>query len=172
MNVSGTTELKAEPVQDRALLDQVTAYIYREARLADSHQYTEWEALWADDGVYWIPSDGDGNNPDAEMSIIYDNRSRISLRVRQLLTGRHFTQSPLSPLRRVVSNIEILDDDGTTVHVTSNALVFEAHLRGDTLWGARTEYKLRREGGSFRIVLKKVVLANNDRPLFSMAFIM
>lgn len=172
MTVLDATEPAASPAQDRTLLDQVSAFIYREARLADSHQYEAWEALWADDGVYWVPSDGDGGDPETEMSIIYDNRSRISLRVRQLLTGRHFTQSPRSPLCRVVSNIEVLDDDGTTVHATSNALVFEAHLRGDTLWGARTEYRLRREGGSFRMVLKKVVLANNDRPLFSMAFIM
>ena len=160
------------PTQERVLLDQVTAYIYREARLADGHQYEAWEALWAGDGLYWIPADGDGNDPDNEMSIIYDNRSRIALRVRQLLTGRHHTQSPRSPLCRIVSNIEILGDDGTIVHATSNVLVFEAHLRGDTLWGARTEYKLRRDRESFRMVLKKVVLANNDRPLFSMAFIM
>ena len=157
---------------ERIVLDQVTAFIYRECRLADGHQYEAWEALWADDGVYWIPADGDGGDPEAEMSIIYDNRSRIKLRVRQLLTGRHFTQSPRSPLRRVVSNIELLEDDGSIVHVTSNAIVFEAHVRGDTVWASRTEYRLRRENGSFRIVLKKVVLANNDRPLFSMAFLM
>ena len=163
---------ESEAGQDRALLDQVTAFIYREARLADSHRYEEWEALWAEDGIYWIPSDGYGRDPETEMSIIYDNRSRIALRVRQLLTGRHFTQSPRSPLCRLVSNIEILADDGATIHATSNALVFEAHLRGDTLWGARTEYRLRRDGGALRMVLKKVVLANNDKPLFSMAFIM
>lgn len=156
----------------RDVLDQVTAFIYREARLADDHQYEAWEALWAEDGVYWIPADGLGGDPDAEMSIVYDNRSRIALRVRQLLTGRHFTQSPRSPLVRLISNIEVLADDGTVVHITSSVLVFEAHIRGETLWGSRTEYKLRRDGGSFRIVLKKVVLANNDKPLFSMAFLM
>ena len=37
-----------------------------------------------------------------EMSIIYDNRARIALRVRQLLTGKHFTQTPQSRLRRLV----------------------------------------------------------------------
>ena len=159
-------------VVGRDVLDQVTAFIYREARLADGHQYEAWEALWADDGVYWIPADGVGGDPDAEMSIIYDNRSRIALRVRQLLTGRHFTQSPRSPLVRLISNIEVVADDGAVVHVTSNVLVFESHLRGETLWGSRTEYKLRRDQGSFQMVLKKVVLANNDKPLFSMAFLM
>jgi hypothetical protein len=75
------------------LLDAVTAFIYREARFQDEHQYEAWEALWTDDGVYWVPANGADIDPEKEMSIIYDNRSRIALRVRQLLTGKHFTQT-------------------------------------------------------------------------------
>src|SRR5215475_6990909 len=91
------------------LMSAVTAFIYKEARLQDEHAYEAWEALWTDDGVYWVPANGDNIDPEKEMSIIYDNRSRIALRVRQLLTGKHFTQTPQSRLRRLVSNIELLD---------------------------------------------------------------
>src|SRR5215470_4711308 len=92
------------------LLDAVTAFIYREARFQDEHQYEAWEALWTDDGVYWVPANGADIDPEKEMSIIYDNRSRIALRVRQLMTGKHFTQTPQSRLRRLVSNIELMDE--------------------------------------------------------------
>src|SRR3954463_13551649 len=91
------------------LISVVTAFIYKEARLQDEHRYEAWEALWTDDGVYWVPANGDDIDPEKEMSIIYDNRSRIALRVRQLLTGKHFTQTPQSRLRRLVSNIELMD---------------------------------------------------------------
>ena len=37
------------------LMNAVTAFIYKEARLQDEHQYDAWEALWTDDGVYWVP---------------------------------------------------------------------------------------------------------------------
>ena len=157
---------------DRALLDEVTQFIYREARLADEHEYAAWEALWADDGVSWIPANGMDGDPEQDMSILYDNRSRIALRVRQLLTGRHFSQSPRSPLRRIVSNVEIIGDDDMTVRAAANAMVFESHVRGDTIWASRNEYTLRREADGLRIVLKKVMLVNNDKPLFSMAFLM
>ena len=47
----------------RALLEDVTQFIYREARLQDEHAYSDWEALWTDDGVYWIPANGEGGDP-------------------------------------------------------------------------------------------------------------
>ena len=155
----------------RALLDEVTQFIYREARFQDDHAYDEWEALWTDDGVYWIPANGEGGDPEKEMSIIYDNRSRIALRIRQFHTGKRFSQTPQSRLRRIVSNVEILHHDGDQLLVTSNAMVFESTVRGDTVWASRNEHTLRREGGVLRMARKKVVLVNNETALYSMAFL-
>ena len=155
----------------RQLLDEVTQWVYREARLQDEHRYDEWEALWTDDGIYWVPANGEGGDPEQEMSIIYDNRSRIALRIRQFHTGKRYSQTPKSRLRRVVSNIEILSDDGGELTVGSNALIFESHVRGDTLWAARNEYRLRREGTGLKMAFKKVVLVNNQAALWSMAFL-
>lgn len=153
------------------LLDEVTQFIYREARLQDDHEYDAWEALWTDDGIYWIPANGEGNDPDNEMSIIYDNRSRIALRIRQYHTGKRLSQTPRSRLRRIVSNIEILGYDDTGIRVTANAMVFESGTRGDTIWASRNEYKLRREGEGLRMAAKKVILVNNETALYSMAFL-
>ena len=157
--------------EDRALLDEVTQFIYREARLQDEHAYDAWEALWTDDGVYWIPANGEGGDPELEMSIVYDNRSRIALRIKQFHTGKRFSQTPRSRLRRLVSNIEILEQDALHIRVTSNAMVFESNRRGDRVWASRNEYKLRREGDGLRMAAKKVVLVNNDTALYTMAFL-
>ena len=156
---------------DRALLDDVTQFLYREARLQDEHAYDAWEALWTDDGIYWVPADGEGGDPEQVMSIIYDNRSRIALRIRQFHTGKRFSQTPRSRLRRLVSNVEILEQTGDQVRVTSNAMVFESHTRGDTIWASRNEHTLRRIDGQWRMALKKVVLVNNTTALQSLAFL-
>ena len=55
--------------------------------------------------------------------------------------------------------------------VTSNAMVFESGRRGDTIWASRNEYRLRREESGLRMALKKVVLVNNEKALYSMAFL-
>jgi 3-phenylpropionate/cinnamic acid dioxygenase small subunit len=157
---------------DATLLNAVTAFIYREARFQDEHQYEAWEALWTDDGVYWVPANGVDIDPEKEMSIIYDNRSRIALRVRQLMTGKHHTQSPQSRLRRLVSNIELLDrQPGGDISVASNSMIFESSLRDDTVWAARNEYRLRHVNGELRMAYKKVVLVNNEKALFTLSFL-
>lgn len=158
-------------LEHAVLLSEVTRFIYREARLQDDHAYDEWEALWTDDGVYWVPANDDDSDPEREMSIIYDNRSRIALRIRQLHTGKRHAQAPRSRLRRVVSNVEILEASGEEVCVTSNALVFESNLRADTVWASRNEHRLRRVDGQWRMARKTVYLVNNDKPLYSMSFL-
>jgi 3-phenylpropionate/cinnamic acid dioxygenase small subunit len=161
------------PESSATLLIAVTAFIYKEARLQDEHQYEAWEALWTDDGVYWMPANGHDIDPEKEMSIIYDNRSRIALRVKQLLTGKHFTQTPQSRLRHLVSNIELMDQEaGGDIAVASNSLVFESSLRDDTIWAARNEYRLRYVDGELRMAYKKVTLVNNDKALYTLSFLM
>ena len=153
------------------LLAEVTQFIYREARLQDEHEYDQWESLWTADGVYWLPANGEDVDPEAQMSIIFDNRSRIALRVRQFHTGKRHTQMPRSRLRRLISNVELEASEGTDICVAANVLIFESNLRGDTLWCARTHYALRRETDGLRMARKKVVLVNNDKPLYTLSFL-
>lgn len=154
------------------LLAAVTEFIYREARLQDEHQYEAWEDLWTDDGIYWVPANSGDIDPEREMSFIYDNRSRISLRVKQLLTGKHFTQTPQSRLRRLVSNIELADGQtGGDVSAAGNSLIFESNLRGDTIWGTRNEYRLRHVDGELKMAYKKVTLVNNDKAIYTLSFL-
>jgi 3-phenylpropionate/cinnamic acid dioxygenase small subunit len=153
------------------LVHDVSQFLFREARYADDHRYEDWEALWADDGVYWIPANGDDIDPERQMSIIYDNRSRIRLRVKQLLTGKRHTQEPQSRLRRIVGDIEIVKNDGRELHVACNTIIFESALRGDIIWASRNEFVLHRDGDDFRIARKKVALVNNDKAIFTMSFL-
>lgn len=156
---------------DDALLRRVERFVYREARLQDEHRYAEWEALWADDAIYWVPANGADIDPERQMSIIYDNRSRIGVRVRQLMSGKRYTQEPKSAIRHLVSNIEVTGLDGAEIAVGCNVLVFESSLRGETLWAARTDYLLREAAGELRMARKKVALVNSDKPLYTMSFL-
>jgi benzoate/toluate 1,2-dioxygenase subunit beta len=157
---------------DADLLRGIEQFLFREARLADEGDYDGWEALWTDDGVYWIPANGDDIDPDRQMSIVYDNRSRIALRVRQLKHDKRHSQNPRSRLRRLLANIEVLDDDadGDSI-VGANFIVYESRERGTTIWGGRNEYRLRQVDGQWRMARKKVMLVDNDRPLSTLAFL-
>jgi 3-phenylpropionate/cinnamic acid dioxygenase small subunit len=157
---------------DTDLLREVEQFVYGEARLADEGAYDAWESLWTDDAVYWVPANGDATDPETQMSIIYDNRSRIATRIKQLNTGKRHAQTPPSRLRRIVSNVELLDhEDGGDVLVGANFLIYESRQRGVTLWAGRYEYRLRRSDDGWRMAGKKVVLVDNDRALYTLAFL-
>ena len=156
---------------DSELMHDVEQFLFREARLADEHRYEEWEDLWTDDAIYWVPANGENTDPELEMSIIYDNRSRIGLRVRQLLSGKRYTQEPRSSLRRIVGNVELVSRSGDELNVAANAITFESSQRGEVTWASRNEYRLRRRGGGFKIARKKVSLVNNDRAIYTMSFL-
>lgn len=151
--------------------EAVSQFLYREARLQDTHAYDAWEALWDDEAIYWVPANGEDSDPEREMSFIYDNRSRIALRVRQLKTGKRHSQTPPSRLARIVSNIEFLDGSEDEIRVAANTMVFESNLRGETVWATRNEYTLRPFGDGFRMRSKKVVLVNNDKPIYTLSFL-
>lgn len=164
---------------DLDLLREVEQFVYREARLADELQYDAWEALWTDDAIYWVPANGADTDPTRQMSVLFDNRARIATRVKQLQTGKRHAQAPPSNLRRLVSNVELLEphaDLPDDIAVGANFLVVESRERGTTMWAGRAEYVLRRDDrddreGGLRMARKKVVLVDNERPLNTLAFL-
>jgi benzoate/toluate 1,2-dioxygenase beta subunit len=155
---------------------EVEQFLFREARHADENDYDAWEALWTDDALYWVPANGADIDPARQMSIIYDNRNRISTRLKQVRTGRRYAQAPPSNLRRLLSNIEFLggranSTGGIDLEVGANFLVVESRARGNRIWGGRTTYRLRRDGEALKLAYKKVVLVDNDRPVATLGFL-
>jgi benzoate/toluate 1,2-dioxygenase beta subunit len=117
-----------------------------------------------------------GTDPERQMSIIFDNRTRIATRFKQLRTGKRYAQAPPSNLRRLLSNIEFIggrtnSDGGVDLEVAANFVVVESRARGNHLWGGRATYRLRRHEGALRLAYKKVVLVDNDRPVPTMGFL-
>lgn len=146
-------------------------FLFREARLQDEHRYQEWESLWSEDGIYWVPAGMDDYDPEKRVSIIYDNRVRIRTRVRQLSTGHHLAQSPRSRLRRVMSNIEVMSADQNGVEVGSNFILAEVRGGQTTVWSGRAVHRLCLDAGTIKMRFKKVMLNNNAWPMVTMAFL-
>ena len=113
------------------------------------------------------------------VSYINDNRNRLETRVRQLETGVRYAQTPPSPMRRVVSNVEILgvSNEGNTevVDAASNFVLYELAAQATNeirIWAGRTTHTLRRFDGGFLIRRKVVELVNASRPLPTLAFLL
>jgi 3-phenylpropionate/cinnamic acid dioxygenase small subunit len=159
---------------DRDLRAEVEQLLFLEARLADESRYEEWLALMTDDMRYWVPSGPADYDPDTRISFINDNRSRLETRVRQLLTGVRYAQTPPSPMRRVISNVEIESADGT-ITAGSNFVLYELSAQATNelrVWAGRTTHRIRRVAGELRIAAKTVELVNASQPLPTLAFLL
>ena len=153
----------------------VEAFLYTEARLADEARYAEWEALWEDDAIYWVPAHPGGDtDPRRQMSHIYDNRSRLATRIKLLQSGYRYSQEPASFMRRLISNIEIEKTDTGEFVVGSNFLLLELSVQARhdlRQWGGRTIHKLRWVDGRLKMFWKQVLLVNAAEPLPNLTFL-
>ena len=155
---------------------EIEAFLYLEARLADESQYEEWEKLVADDMHYWVPKGPADYDPAERLSYVNDNRARLATRLRQLKTGLRHAQTPPSPMRRIISNIEVLaaDDVAGTYTVASNFVLYELAVQAGTalhIWPGRVTHRLRRVGGELRMSQKIIELVTSLVPQPNMAFL-
>lgn len=153
-----------------ALDDEVTQFLYREARLMDDNRYGDWLGLFADPCTYWVPSNAEAIDPDRHVSILYADRRILESFVKRLVDGKAFAQSPASRLRRMVSNIEIEETD--TIAARANFLIVEVRKHVQRLHAGSSEYRLTRDADGLRIEYKKVMLLGLDEHQDNVTFLL
>jgi benzoate/toluate 1,2-dioxygenase beta subunit len=145
-------------------LAAVAAFIHREARLLDERRFDEWRALFAADGVYWVPARAEQTDPLHEVSLFYDDPVMMAARIRRLCHPRMFAELPPSRAVRSVSNIEVLPAAGEgAIEARSVLLMTEFRAGAQTAYHGRVTWRLiPTTGGDFRIRLKRVDLVNAE----------
>ena len=121
----------------------------------------EWEALLTDDFHYWVPAGRIQGEPSEQLAYLNDNRTRVATRVRQLKTGKRLSQLPISPMRRVISNIEIDAEGDGEFSVIANFVIYEIAVQSSgelRVWPGQAQYKLRRVDGTLRMSAKWIEL--------------
>jgi benzoate/toluate 1,2-dioxygenase subunit beta len=152
------------------LRERVEEFLFYEAKLIDEHLYDEWLGLWTEDGLYWVPCNTDDADPARQAMIIYDNRARLGERIYRLTSGAAWAQQPRSRTRRLISNVEVRQNDEGYL-VESNCIIAELRRSKQDIFAARILHTLRPAGESFRIAVKKVLLLNNDEPIDNLTFL-
>ncbi|MBS0318372.1 MAG: nuclear transport factor 2 family protein, partial [Proteobacteria bacterium] len=77
-------------IADSQLID----FVYQEADLIDTQQLNEWEALFTDDGHYWMPLTHGQTDPILQGSLMYEDKLLLKIRVERFFGKRTFSQQP------------------------------------------------------------------------------
>ena len=161
----------------RALLKQeIEDFLYYESDLLDERHYDEWLALLAEDVRYWMPMRRNVKLDDREREFTREGRDiswfdegkeTLTRRVRQIQTGIHWAEEPVSRISHLVSNVQLLEAAPSAVdprEVTTKCrfLVYRNRVETETdLLVGKREDTLRREGGGWRIARRKIILDQN-----------
>jgi 3-phenylpropionate/cinnamic acid dioxygenase small subunit len=135
-------------------------FLYHEAHLLDAQRYEEWLALFTEDATYWVPLEQSQKDPRETSSLVYDDRTLLELRVKQMRHPRAHARAPLPRTIHQVGNI-VVDD----LAVRSTLTVVEFRNDKQRLWAGLVEHRLRRERDGFRIAAKRIDLVNSEGEL-------
>jgi benzoate/toluate 1,2-dioxygenase beta subunit len=110
----------------------------------------------------WDDDDELTSDPKSEISLIYyPNRSGIEDRVFRIKTERSSASMPEPRTSHNINNIEILEDNGDEIKLRFNWVTYSFRYKVmDTYFGT-SFYSLIKNGNSFLITNKKVVLKND-----------
>jgi 3-phenylpropionate/cinnamic acid dioxygenase small subunit len=148
---------------------EIEQFLYQEARLLDEGRLEEWLALFTDDATYWVPLEANQADPRTTVSIIYNDRRLLEVRVRQFRHPRAHARVPAPRTVHQVSNVLVLEDDGREARVASTLVMLEYRKERQRVWGGLVEHRLRRTDGGLRIAAKRVDLINSDSELDGIA---
>ncbi|HKV56355.1 MAG TPA: aromatic-ring-hydroxylating dioxygenase subunit beta [Candidatus Binataceae bacterium] len=150
---------------------QAEEFLYEEARALDDGRYEDWFATLTDDARYWVPCNGEGVDPNREISLVYDDHARLRDRIARLASGMAHAQSPASKTRRLVSNVQIDEVEEDRAKVVSAFILYELRQGKPRIFAGRYEHQVRLEEGRWKIAAKKAVLVNNDEVIDNLTFI-
>lgn len=150
----------------------VEQFLYREARLLDERRLDEWLDLLSDELHYWMPMrrnikfgdwDLEFTSSETEINWFDEGKDVLAGRIRQINTGIHWPEEPVSRFEHIITNVEVVSADGDQIRVNSKFFCYQNRLQDEVNhFVGRREDLLRRDPETgFKIVKRKIILAQN-----------
>src|SRR5215467_1572230 len=107
-----------EQIASLLLKQEIEEFLHHEADLLDDRRYEDWLALIAEDVRYWMPMRRNVKVGEAEREFTRagqdinwfdEGKETLTRRVKQILTGMHWAEEPVSRISHMVSNVRLLE---------------------------------------------------------------
>lgn len=160
--MSDVTAMPAPMMGGGEDLAAVQAFLIHEAALLDGQQFERWLDLFAEDGRYWVPASWDQVSPLESVSIHYEDKALLQVRIMRL---RHPSTENMHPAPRTmhaVSNVRIETADATELVAASQLLMVDYRLEQQRITAGHCRHRLRRTDQGWKIAEKRVDLLNCD----------
>jgi ethylbenzene dioxygenase beta subunit len=153
---------------DLATHHEVSQFLFTEVRLLAEEQFEDWLALFTEDAHYWMPGienryrrDKRGSYDLNDMAYFDDTKEGLALRVKRLLSGQAWPEDPATRHVMSISNVEVFEaSEPDHLVVYSHFISYRNKGERDdsTLHGRRRDV-LRKDGASFKIAKRRIVIS-------------
>jgi 3-phenylpropionate/cinnamic acid dioxygenase small subunit len=154
------------------LIREIEDFFYSEADLLDEREYDKWLDLLTEDIVYWMPMRKNVSYSQRDQDItaendiawIHDDKETLRKRVKQIQTGVHWADEPVSRVSHVITNVRLTEPisalgEGARTTTTCRFLVYRNRLESETdILVGRREDTLTRIRGELKIARRKIIL--------------
>lgn len=154
------------------LIREIEDFFYKEADLLDEREYDQWLDLLTEDIVYWMPMRKNVSfaNRDKDITAendvawFHDDKETLRKRVKQIQTGLHWADEPISRVAHVITNIRLAEPisvlgNGAKATTKCRFIVYRNRLESETdLLIGRREDTLTRAGGELKVARRKIIL--------------
>ena len=167
---------KADLPQDRLayldLMREIEDFFHKEADLLDERDYDQWLDLLTEDIVYWMPMRKNVSYANRDKDItaeddvawFHDDKETLRKRVKQIQTGIHWADEPISRVAHVITNIRLAEPisvlaEGAKAATKCRFIVYRNRLESETdFFVGRREDTLTRVRGELKIARRKIIL--------------
>ncbi|MET3916414.1 3-phenylpropionate/cinnamic acid dioxygenase small subunit [Variovorax sp. OAS795] len=143
---------------------EISGFLFHEARLLDEHRWDEWQRLFTPDGLYWVPLVHGQADHLNHASLFCEDALLRSMRARRLDQARAYSQQPATRTVHVLGNVALESRSDTGCMVRSAFMLLEWRKTEQRAFGGSVLHTLEREGGEWRIRMKRIDLVNCDAP--------
>ncbi len=148
-------------------IEDVTRFLYREARYLDDKEWDNWLSLYAPEVEFWMPAWDDDDrlteDPQREISLIwYGHKGGLQDRVFRINTERSSATSLPEPrTSHNITNVEILEQVGGECRLRFNWVTFSYRYKTTDTYYGTSFYTLDTTSAQPLIKRKKVILKND-----------
>jgi benzoate/toluate 1,2-dioxygenase subunit beta len=148
-------------------IEDIRAFLYREARLLDDRQWDAWLELYAPDVEFWMPCWDDDDrlttDPQSEVSLIwYGHKGGLEDRIFRIKTERSSATSLPEPrTSHNIANVEVLEQTRDQCRLRFNWSTYSYRYKTADVYFGASFYTLVVRDGRPMIKNKKVILKND-----------
>lgn len=158
-------------VEELLLRYEIEKFLYHEAELLDRREFEAWLDLLAEDLRYWMPITrnrpfGDWQNEHTrqgkDLNWFDEGKFEIEQRVKQIMTGRHWAEEPISRTTHMLSNIQVETGGASEVTTKCRFLVYRNRTEAETdFFVGKREDSLRLSNEGWQIFERRIYLDQN-----------